>query len=107
MDEQTQIEIPQSFMALYCKNGSPFESRSTIEARYDICEDLAIQMGDFCRTLQFKEDLSEDEVLLRCHAGLRASSDVLDSKEAGWVTLRTAELLGWGSPDFLILEAGQ
>ncbi len=104
MDEHYQIEIPQSFMALYSRDGRPNEARATIEARYDLCEDLAVQTADVCHTLQFKEDLSEDEVLRRCHGGLR-SSDVVGGAEALWVMTRVAELLQWKTPEFTT-EAG-
>jgi hypothetical protein len=100
MDEQYQIEIPQSFMAIYSRNGRPNEARKTIEERYDLCEDLAIQTGDVCHTLQFKDDLSEREVLRRCLESLRASA-VVTPAEADWVICRVAELLQWARPDLL------
>ncbi len=104
MDEQNQIEIPQSFMAIYARNGRPIETRRTIEERYDLCEDLAVQTSDVCHTLQFKEDLSEDEVLRRCHASLHGG-DVVSPAEAGWVIVRVAELLQWKRPDLPATQA--
>ncbi|MEO8937740.1 MAG: ATPase with chaperone activity [Burkholderiaceae bacterium] len=98
MDEQYQIEIPQSFMALYSRNGRPNETRRTIEQRYDLCEDLAVQTADVCHTLQFKDDLSEREVLSRCLVSLRASGAVTPP-ESVWVICRVAELLQWALPD--------
>lgn len=99
MDEQNQIDIPQSFMALYSRSGRPTESRRTIETRYDLCEDLAVQTSDVCMTLQFKDDLSETEVLRRCRDGL-ADSGAASEAEAGWIVVRVAELLHWSRPDF-------
>jgi hypothetical protein len=98
VDEQNQIDIPQSFMALYSQNGRPTESRRTIETRYDLCEDLAVQTSDVCMTLQFKDDLPEAEVLRRCRDGL-AQSGAASEVEAGWIVTRVAELLHWPRPD--------
>lgn len=98
MDEQYQIEIPQSFMAIYLRNGRPIETRKTVEDRYDLCEDLASQTGDACHVLQFKDDLSEAEVLRRCHASLR-DGGIVTPLEADWVIVRVAELLQWQRPD--------
>ena len=100
MDEQYQIEIPQSFMALYLRHGRPIETRRTIEERYDLCEDIAIQTSDACHVLQFKEDLAEREVLRRCHEGLH-DGGVVTPAEAAWVIVRVAELLQWPRPDFI------
>ena len=97
MDEQNQIEIPQSFMALYSRNGKPFETRRTIEARYDLCEDLAAQTADVCHTLQFKHDLSESEVLSRCRASFD-DGQAVTAAEADWVVRRVAEMLQWAPP---------
>ncbi len=98
MDEQNQITIPPSFMDLYCRNGRPIETRPTIEARYDLCEDLAIQTSDTCRTVQFNDDLPEADVLRRCFDGL-CVTDVVTREEARWVTTRVAELLMWPMPE--------
>ena len=97
MDEQYQIEIPSSFMALYSRNGRAIESRTTIEARYDLCEDLAHQTSEAAHVLMFRDDLSEHEVLIGCHQGLLTAGAVA-LPEADWVVSRTAELLGWPMP---------
>ena len=76
----------------------PTESRRTIEERYDLCEDMAIQTSEFCHVLQFREDLSEADVLRRCLASLRAG-DAVSHDEARWVMVRVAELLQWPWPD--------
>ena len=36
-----------------------------IEARYDLCEDLAVQTSETCQVLQFRDDLSEAEMRAR------------------------------------------
>ncbi len=95
MYEPNQIVVPESFMALYCVNGRPVATRESIEARYDLCEDMALQMVEFCGGLEFKSGLSHAEVLDRCRAGLLAEGSVVSPEEAGWVVSRTAELLDW------------
>ncbi len=100
MYEHNQIEVPPAFMALYCRNGRPFEARAVIETRYDICEDLAHGVAGWCKDLSFKDDLPEEAVLQRCHAGLLATPDTLSAAEAGWVVARAAELLQWPIPSF-------
>lgn len=94
MDDQSQIRIPESFMALYLRNGRPTDSRAHIEARYDLCEDMAIQTSELCHVLQFREDLTENEVLRRVLASLRQTDGVSDA-EAEWAVTRVAELLQW------------
>lgn len=101
MYEHNQIEVPPSFMALYCRNGRPFAERATIEGRYEQCEDLAHQVAAFCKELQFKSDLPEAQVLERCHTGLLATPETLNAPEAGWTVIRAAELLEWPLPDTL------
>ena len=103
MDEQNQVEIPASFMAVHSRNGRPVATRATIEARYDLCEDMAIQTGEFCRQWHAKEELSEATILRRCHAGLRDGNSV-SAAEADWVVFRAAELLGWRRPDYVLDE---
>jgi hypothetical protein len=97
-DDQNQITIPPSFMALYLHNGRPIATRATIEQRYDLCEDLAIQTSDVCHTLQFKDELSEAEVLRRCRQSLEGDAvadPIVNAGEADWVIQRVAELLDW------------
>ena len=101
MYEHNQIEVPPSFMALYCRHGRPIADRATIEGRYEQCEDLAHQVATFCKDLQFKSDLPEAQVLERCHAGLLATPDTLNPGEAGWTVVRAAELLEWPLPEAL------
>lgn len=100
MDEN-QVEVPQSFIALYSRNGRPFESRPAIEERYDLCEDIATQTSEACHVLQFRDDLSEGDVLLRCRASLRDGGTVTVA-EADWIVVRVAELLQWKCPDLAV-----
>lgn len=100
MYEHNQVEVPPAFMALYCRNGRPVESRRFIESRFEACDDLAHQLAAFCTDVKARENLSEQEVLTRCHAGLVSLPDT-PAPEAAWVIGRTAELLEWTLPDAL------
>jgi hypothetical protein len=97
MSGDNQIEIPQSFMALFIRPGraTPSASQEAVIARYDLCEDMASVLTEHAQTLVFKENRSEAEVLARCHQGLLAAPSEFTAAEAGWVIQRLAELLGW------------
>ncbi|MDD5248186.1 MAG: hypothetical protein PHY45_04325 [Rhodocyclaceae bacterium] len=95
-----QIEIPQSFMAMYVTTGHsrPNAPQAIVLARYEQCEDMACLLTEHAQTLAFKENFAESEVLLRCHQGLLADASNFTENESGWVVLRLAELLGWTMP---------
>ena len=109
-----QIEIPQSFIALYMKPGrsTPGASHAEVLARYEQCEDLALVLMEQAQVLAFKESLSEREVLTRCRQGLLPEESAIEqpgdrpgkkpvekrifsTQEAEWVVRRLAELLDW------------
>lgn len=97
MSVDNQIEPPQSFMAMYVTPGRnrPNAPQEVVLARYEQCEDMACMLTEHARTLAFKENFSESEVLARCHRGLREDAADFNDKEAEWVIYRLAELLGW------------
>jgi len=101
MYEQNQLFVADSFMALFVAGGRPTLTRKEIETRYDTCEDLASQVAEFCKTLQFSHDLSEQDALRRCHQGLVAPEAMVSADEALWVIRRVAELLTWDRPAWL------
>lgn len=92
-----QIEIPQSFIALYVKPGHsrPTAAHAVVLARYDQCEDMACVLAEQAQILAFKDNLSEKEVLERCHQGLSADRSTFSAKESVWVITRLAELMDW------------
>ncbi len=102
MPIDNQIEPPQSFMAMYVKPGQtrPNAPQEVVLSRYAQCEDMATILAEQAQTLAFKENLSEKEVLTRCHQGLRNDASDFNQSEARWVCCRLAELLGWESPIF-------
>ena len=100
MCSDNQIEIPQSFMALFVTPGRtrPNATQDFVIARYEQCEDMASVLTEHAQTLAFKESVTEAEVLARCHQGLLAVPSDFTEAEAAWIILRLAELLGWNAP---------
>ena len=106
MYEIRQLEIPTSFIELYSRNGCVLESREFVETRFEACDDLARSVSEFCMTLSFKDDLTEEVALQRCHDGLLQTPQAVSTGEAAWVTCRAAELLQWDQPA-LVPEAAE
>ena len=100
MSDDNQIEIPQSFIALYLKPGRerPSAPRDVVAARYEQCEDMAQTLIEHARAWAFKDNLGETEILLRCRQGLLAEGSGFTPPEAAWVIHRLAELLDWTPP---------
>ncbi len=97
MSIDNQIEPPQSFMAMFVKPGQTRLNvpQDVVLARYEQCEDMATILAEQAQTIAFKENLSEKEVLERCHKGLQTGDGHFTEKEAFWVICRLAELMGW------------
>lgn len=106
MSDENQIEIAQSFMALYIDPGrhKPNASREVIAGRYELCEDLANMLTQTAKDMLFDLGLSEDAVLQRCYLGLVGNGAVVSAPESVWVIRRLAELLDWPQPS--LAEAG-
>lgn len=100
MSDDNQIDIPQSFMALYLDPGrhKPNAPREVIAGRYELCDDLANMLTETAKNMLFSLGLSEDEVLQRCHRGLMGEGAVVSVPESEWVIRRLAELLEWDQP---------
>ncbi len=103
MSDENQIEIAQSFIALHVRPGrsQPDASHALVLARYEQCEDMAQALVLHARNWAFKENLPEQEILLRCHQGLLADASGFSAPEAGWVISRLAELLDWPLAQFV------
>ncbi|XVJ68739.1 MAG: ATPase with chaperone activity [Rhizobacter sp.] len=97
MSDESQIEVPPSFITLYVPPGriKPIASAEHIRQRYELCEDLATMFVDTAQTKLWELGISESDVLERIHAGLLAGAGGLQANEAQWVMCRLAELLGW------------
>jgi hypothetical protein len=102
MSDEYQIEIPQSFMALFVDAGrsKPNAPRDHIAARYELCEDLGQMLTQTAQDMQFSLGIDESDVLQRCYQGLLGEAAVVTPQEAQWVMCRLAELLGWRLPSF-------
>ena len=100
MYDHNQIEIPESFMALYLAPGrlKPSATREVVTGRYELCEDLANHLHDYALAQHHDAGLPQDEVLERCHRGLLAGPSGVSEPEAGWIVRRLAELAQWAAP---------
>lgn len=101
MSDDYQIDIPPSFFAVYTDARQRLsEPIAVVRARYEVCEDLANHLVQHAQLLHHVEVPSEDEILLRIHAGLNSPDAGVSPAEAQWIVRRLAELLGWNCPSF-------
>jgi hypothetical protein len=103
MHEDSQILIPDAFVELYRQPGGhdtriPAGRREEIAARYELCEDLAQLLTETAQAQHFELVVTESAVLERIHRGLMSAESPVAPVEAGWVTGRLAEVLGWPLP---------
>ena len=100
MSDEYQIEIPQSFLALYTdarrqRLSAPWHE---VAQRYELCEDLAQLLTTTAKDMEFSLGIAESDVLSRVYLGLLGEGAVVTPPEAQWVVCRLAELLGWALP---------
>lgn len=97
MNDDYQIEIPQSFVALFIEPGRqrPNALREVVAERYELCEDLATLLTEAAKNMFFSLGITEGDVLERCHRGLVGEGAVVSEPEASWVIRRLAEMLEW------------
>lgn len=95
MSDDSQLEIPASFVALFVAPGrqKPSESRTVVAQRYELCEDLANLLTETARDMEFKLGITRADVLERVHQGLLGDAAVVSENEAQWVVRRLDELL--------------
>jgi hypothetical protein len=98
--DHNQTLVPESFLAIHSRHGRALRSRAEIEARYELCEDVALHAAAFLAARHHQGD-DTGEALQRCHDGLRADPGAFAAAEAAWVTRRVAELQEWPQPDWL------
>ena len=101
MYDHNQLEVPDSFVALFVPPGreKPTATRAAIGARYEFCEDLANHLCDHARAQYHDLGIAERDVLERVHLGLLQPESGVDAAEARWVVRRLAELAGWPDED--------
>lgn len=104
MSDDYQIEIPQSFLALFTDRGrtQPNAPRTVVAARYELCEDLAHLLTQTAGEMQFSLGIDESDVLQRVHQGLLGEAAVVTPAEAQWVVCRLAELSNWEQPTHIL-----
>lgn len=102
MDDDNQIHIPPSFMAVYSDTRQRLtEKAAVVRTRYELCEDLAGHLVEHAQTLYHVQAPSEAEILRRIHAGLCSAESGVSVPEATWITTRLAELLVWQCPELV------
>ena len=104
MSDENQVEIPQSFIALFREPGrsKPAATRFFIAERYELCEDMASLLTQTAQEMLHGLGISENDVLQRCYQGLAVDNGVVNAREAEWVVRRLAELSQWPQPAVLI-----
>ena len=97
MNDQNQLNIPESFVALYTAPGAykPGLPKEALFERYEFCEDLANLMTEHAANIKFDTGIDEQDVLERCRAGLLTANSGVEQVEAEWVIGRLAELMNW------------
>ena len=100
MSDDSQIEVPQSFLALFVVAGRARMSlsRAELAQRYELCEDLANMLVPTAQEMFHGLGITESDVLQRSYQGLCTEPAVVSAAEAGWVIFRLAELSGWPLP---------
>jgi hypothetical protein len=98
--DHNQTLVPESFLAIHSRHGRALRPRAEIEARYELCEDVALHAAAFLGE-RHQEGDDTSEVLQRCHDGLRADPEAFTAAEAAWVVRRVAELQDWAQPAWL------
>jgi hypothetical protein len=104
LSDEYQIDIPQSFIALFVKPGAvkPDRTRDFIAQRYELCEDMATMLTQTAQEMLHGQFLSEAQVLKNIRIALCSApqeQSVVNWLEATWVVRRLAELSGWAQPD--------
>jgi hypothetical protein len=108
MYDHNQIEVPDSFVALFIDPGRqrPNASRAEVSARYEFCEDLANHLFEYARAQHHDLGIDEGEVLARVLLGLQQPDSSVSPAEARWVVRRLAELESWPDPEVARLNTG-
>lgn len=102
MDDDNQIHVPPSFMAVYSDTRQRLtEKAAVVRTRYELCEDLAGHLVEHAQTLYHVQAPSEAEILRRIHAGLCSAASGVSVPEATWIVTRLAELLVWQCPELV------
>jgi hypothetical protein len=99
MYDHNQTLVPESFMALYIRNGRPALDRNGLEARYEIAETLALHIAEVVVNVPTDDEDSQLEALRSVKTSLLTEPAQVDEPEATWVISRVAEICEWKRPD--------
>jgi hypothetical protein len=104
LSDDNQVEIPQSFIALFMEPGrsKPAATRFFIAQRYELCEDMASLLAQTAQEMLHGLGIAENDVLQRCYQGLVVDNGIFNAREAEWVVRRLAELSQWTQPPMLL-----
>ena len=98
--DHNQTLVPESFLAIHSRHGRALLTRAEMEARYELCEDVALHAAAFL-AVRHQPGNDTANALRHCHAGLRADAGAFAPAEAAWVVRRVAELQEWHAPSWL------
>jgi hypothetical protein len=99
MSEDQSSAIPDSFLALHAGlRGRLITPMAALRARYELCEDLALQLQASAQALQHDDGLAPSDVLAGIRSALANPAAGMAEGESVWVVRRLAELLGWEDP---------
>lgn len=95
MNDESQLFVPESFVALFQTPGrsKPSESKAHIAQRCEWCEDMAQTLVEPARAQMHRLGITEEDVVHALRPGLSDAAMGLSEAEAGWVAKRLRELL--------------
>jgi hypothetical protein len=96
MDNDNQIVIPESFIALFVRPGrsKPTEPYDVVLQRYELCEDLACALVEQATTKKWELGVETPDIVQRIGQGLAGGAAGISDPEAEWVCKRLTELMG-------------
>ncbi|MBF6630415.1 MAG: hypothetical protein ITG01_04605 [Comamonas sp.] len=105
MDDTSQIQPPDSFADLFRSRAGILKTPiAEVVARYELCEDLACHLVEQAQTIYHAGNSSEEGVLQGFYTAISGDGSAVNTKEAGWIIQRLAELLEWKAPQLPAAE---
>jgi hypothetical protein len=98
MYDHNQTLLPESFLALYVRNGRPVVDRNELEARYEIAETIALHIAEVIARIPNDDENGQRESLQSVKASLLTAPAPVSEAEATWVITRVAEICEWKPP---------
>lgn len=97
MNDHRQIHLPERFVQIFIEPGRarPRLTRSELEARHELCEDLSQMLSDTAREQCWSLGITPDDALDRIARGLPNCGLDLEAGEHEWVLARIGEILDW------------